>query len=356
MARAGDAPSTAFHAAEVRAAAGDRGAIDAFEAIGAQQPVTRWTDDAWSEAARAAERAGDLVRARRDYEHALDHADDPAFARRVRGELARLAGSIGARGEFADVAAAHERLVAQIQAGGDPKPALRELGALIDGHPAYPRAATAMLALAAGWERDGESSTARAWLRRAQTAAAPNERERVLSEVARFAIRANDPEEATTAISKLADRANAAELTAALATAQRRHAVRTLAWIVLITVVIAAIIALRRRAGSWREALRRLGHPPFEVMFLAPIAIVIAAIAWTGNPLVARAVWTLLGAGVAVAWTSGAILAGPVSTRRALAHAAVVLIAASAATYLAIDRDRMLDLVVETWQHGPESR
>jgi hypothetical protein len=64
----------------------------------------------------------------------------------------------------------------------------------------------------------------------------------------------------------------------------------------------------------------------------------------------------LLGAGVVVAWVSGSVLAGPVSGRRALAHAVAVLITMSAATYLAIDRDRMIDLVAETWQYGPAPR
>lgn len=351
-----DDPDRAFHAAEVRAAAGDAGAIDALEAIGAARPVTRWSDDAWSEAAGAAERAGDLARARRDYEHALELAGDDTFARRVRGDLARLAQRTGDTGAFAAVAAAHERLVVRIQAGGDPKPALRELGALVDANPGYPRAATAMLALAAGWERDGAFATARAWLVRARGAASPGEHERVFSEAARFAIRAHDFAEAEAAIAQLGDRQNARELGEALATARWRRDVRAGLWAVLAVIAIAAGVLLRRDAGSWRAAARRLIRPPIEVAFLAPIAIVIGLVAATGNPLVARAVRAILGVGVGVAWLSGVLLAGRVTGKRALGHAVVVVIAVAAAGYLAIDHDRMLDLVAETLRSGPIAR
>lgn len=356
VARAGgEDDGSAFHAAEVRAAAGDAGAIDALEAIGAARPVTRWTDDAWSEAARGAERAGDLVRARRDLEHALALAGDDRFAHRIRGELARLAQRTGDAGGFAVVAAAHERLVARIQAGGDPKPALRELGALVDANPHYPRAATAMLALAAGWERDGELATARAWLDRARGAATPAEHERVFAEAARFAIRANDFTAAAAAIAALRDRQNAADLTAALDAARWRREVRGVLWGVLAVIAVAALVVLRRGAGSWRGVARKLARPPIEVAFLAPIAIVIAGVAFTGNPLVARAVAAILGVGIAVAWVSGVSLPRPVGGKRALVHALVAAIAVAAAGYLAIDHGRMIDLIAETWREGPQA-
>ncbi|MCW5809229.1 MAG: hypothetical protein KIT31_43145, partial [Deltaproteobacteria bacterium] len=42
-----------YRAAGELAAAGERArAIDAFEVVGALRPVNRWTDNAWSEAAR----------------------------------------------------------------------------------------------------------------------------------------------------------------------------------------------------------------------------------------------------------------------------------------------------------------
>src|SRR5262249_11750620 len=69
-ARGGDA-GQAFGDALRREAAGDASVIDTFEALGTASPPTIWSDDAFVEAARLAERAGDLARARRDYERAI---------------------------------------------------------------------------------------------------------------------------------------------------------------------------------------------------------------------------------------------------------------------------------------------
>lgn len=348
--------SDAFKAAEAKAVADDPSATDAFEAIGRAVPVTRWSDDAWTEAARAAERAGDLARASRDLEQALAITTDDTLARRARGDLARLVKRTG-DGAFAAVAASHDRLVARIQDRGDPKPALRELGALVAANPKYPRAATAMLALAHGWERDGAFDTAHAWLVRAQAAAGEDEHERVAAELARFATRAGEFAEAEAAIATLHDHELAVELTTRLDSARTRHALRSVLWIVLALVAAAAAFTLRRSSASWRSALRRLARPPTEVVFLIPIAIVIALVAATGNPLVARAVRAILIVGLVVAWISGALLASPRPSRgRLIAHMIAVAMAVIAASYLAIDRDRMIDLVVETWRSGPQPR
>src|SRR5258706_164162 len=110
-------------------------------------------------------------------------------ARRARAELARITAFAGSGGEWAALAGHHEQLVARIQSGGDPKPALRELGALVDANPRYPRAALAMLVLARGWERDGDVDAAREWMRRAERSVSAAGRALVLAEAARLAVR-----------------------------------------------------------------------------------------------------------------------------------------------------------------------
>jgi hypothetical protein len=110
----------AFRAAEQRAATGDPTAIDAFERLGATQPATRWTDDAWAEAARLAERAGDRSRARRDLAQAIATAGDDAVRRRATADLARLDAIAGPGGQWAAVATEHDRLADRLAAGGDP--------------------------------------------------------------------------------------------------------------------------------------------------------------------------------------------------------------------------------------------
>jgi hypothetical protein len=98
------------------------------------------------------------------------------------------------------------------------------------------------------------------------------------------------------------------------------------------------------------------------VLFLVPIGLVLAAVARTGNPLVADAVAAICGVGIAIAWISGALLEaararrGALGAPRALLQAALAAIAVVSAAYLAVDRDRMIDLVVETWEHGPAPR
>ncbi len=360
IARADDVTAEhAFHELETRAAAGDAHAIDAFEAMGARRPATRWTDDAWSEAARLAERAGDYDRARRDLEQVLAVATDDALARRARAELARIASFAGDRGEWSAVAATHERLVGEIQrSGGDPKLALTELGALVLANPGYPRAATAMLALASGWERDGNTEQARVWLDRAAAAARGGERERVTAERARFAMRYDDLDTAQDLVGRLTS-TEAGELRAELDRARSRHTTRWILWTLLVLSGAAAIASLRRDTGSWRDAARRLVRPPAEALFFVPIAIVLVVIAWTGNPLVARAVRSIVLGGAAIAWISGACLEaarrrrGAIGLRRAILHASIAAVAVASASYLALGRGSMLDLVAETWRAGP---
>jgi hypothetical protein len=63
-----------------------------------------------------------------------------------------------------------------------------------------------------------------------------------------------------------------------------------------------------------------------------------------------------------VTWISGAALeaarlrCGAVAARRALLQAVLAAVAVAGAAYLAVDRGRMIDLVVETWEHGPAPR
>jgi Tfp pilus assembly protein PilF len=349
----------AFRDAEAHAAAGDAHAIDELEALGAVRPLTRWTDDAWTEAGRLAERAGDLERARRDDQQALAVTTDDQLARRLQAALARIASSAGDAGQWAKVAADHVRLESLVQASVDPTPALRELGALVDANPRYPRAARAMVAIAHGWQRDGNLDQARAWLERACAVANPEDRPHVVAELVRVLVARGDFAEARANIDELTQPALVRELDALYARAKLRHDLRGAAWGVLAALLLAAAIAARRACGSWRASWRAVARPPIEAIFMAPIALVIALVAATGNPLVAHAVRIIVIAGVVVTWLSGAILERArartrVSWRRAVVHAALAVLAALAATYLAIERDRTIDLVVETWRSGPQ--
>jgi hypothetical protein len=145
------------------------------------------------------------------------------------------------------------------------------------------------------------------------------------------------------------------ELRERFAVASRRAWLRRGLWLVLAIAALGAAAFARRTAGSWPAVARAFRRPPAEAIFLVPVAGVLVAVALTGNPLIAKALVRIAIAGIAVAWISGALLElqRPLTTRRMLAHSVIAIAVMAAAAYLAIDRDRMLDLVGETLEHGP---
>jgi hypothetical protein len=337
----------AFHRAADRAIAHDPTALGELETLGAARPITRWTDDAWVEAARLAETLGDLPRARRDLEAALAVTTDPLLARRANAALARL---VPAR--WTDVDDAHQVLVDRIQAPGDPQLALCELGAVIASSPGYPRAFATMLVLARGWELEGNEDAARGWLERAaQLQLSQVERERVTAERARFELRGGDTSMARAAIAELHDPHLRDQLTGELARADWRRRLRFASWLVLAVLGAVAIVRIVGRRAGWRAML----VPPIEVIVFAPIAAVLVVVAASGNPLVSHAVRIISIAGVAIAWIAAA--AGkPARARDAVFAALLAAVAVIAATYLACDHGRMIDILIETWRSGPAPR
>jgi len=340
-----------------------RADIAALEQLGAARPPTRWSDDAWSEAARLALRANDFDRARKDLEQVIAGTgaigSDEQLVRRARAELARITNFAGSAGEWNAVAAEHERLAPAIGSGGDPRPTLVKLEQLVDRNPRYPRAAMVMVLIAQGWERDGEPSRAVAWLERAKrTATSPPDRLRAHVELVHVLIRSGALDAARVEIDHLdASPLMIRKLRDELATARLRRTIRWLAWGVLALLALIAAIALRRAAGSWRAAARRVLRPPLEVLFLVPIGGVLVAIAFTGNPLIARAVLAIVSAGIATSWLSGAILDGqrrPLRLQRIALHVMLAFVAIAAASYLAVDRGHVIDFVIETWRSGME--
>jgi hypothetical protein len=337
-----------------------RADITALEQLGARRPLTIWSDDAWAEAARLAIGANDFARARVDLEQVIAIGTDAQLVRRARNELARITSFAGSAGEWTAVAAEHERLAPGLQRGGDPMPALHALEQLVTNYPRYPRAPMLMVALAGGWEREGDSARAITWLRRAQTAATERtDKQRIAAELVRTLIRAGELDDAEHELSLFAREASpglVTNLRDALSRAELRRTVRWVMWTVLAALALTALIALRRLSGSWRAALRRLARPPMEALFLVPIGAVIVGFSFTGNPLIARTVLAIVIAGIVTSWLSGALLAGqrPVRLSRAAAHAGLAVVAILASVYLAVDRGHVIDFIIETWHQGHE--
>jgi len=352
-----DDGGAALQAAQQRAAAGDARAIETLEELGAARPITRWTDDAWRSAAQLAERARDFSRARRAFAEAAATATDATSRARAQSDVARLDAMVGPAGQWADVAGAHDRLAQSIRSGrGDPAPALRELEALVRDSGGYPGATNAMLVIAEGWERDDEPGRAIDWLHRALASARPAERLRVHAALARTLIRAQDLDAAREVIPAITDPGLAADLRGDIATAERRRAIRRAVLAILVALVGLATVALRRTAGSWRVAGRRLVRPPVEVLYYVPIAALLAVVAQTGNPAAGRAVVAISVVGCIVAWISGVLFEGrprPSLPRLAL-HVALCALAVLAAAYLVIDQTRLTNVLIETWRGGHE--
>jgi hypothetical protein len=94
-------------------------------------------------------------------------------------------------------------------------------------------------------------------------------------------------------------------------------------------------------------------------MFLFPIAAVLVGVALTTHQLVAPAVLLLSIGGLALAWMSGAALdtlryRGRPVRGRALLHVAICFFAVLGLCYVALVRDNLLEMVIETVQFGPE--
>lgn len=360
----------AFRSAQQRAAAGDPAALTAYEALGNARPITRWTDDAWAEAARLAERAGDFTRARYALEQVIAVGTDDQLVRRARATLARLS-SMTAGGQWDAVAKEHERLVTEIFGGDDPRAELRALEALVNAHPTYPRANAIRGALARGWEQEGDATTALRWYRAAASAGLADPGRRSHLELVRALLRADELDAAEVEIGALArggpsagsvDSAGLRAMQTQLATARQRAWLRRGLWGVIALLILAAIVALRRDVGTLAVAGRRLVRPPLEAVFLVPLAALLIIVAYRGNPLVAHAVRDIAIGGILIAWISGALLEatrarhGHIPIRRAVVHVLLALLAVGAMTYLALDRDHLLDLVTETWRGGPGLR
>lgn len=353
----------AFRDASARAVAGDAGALDAFEALGAARPITRWTDNAWSEAARLAERARDYARARHALEQVIATGTDDVLVRRARASLERLAATTGG-GTWDAVAREHQRLVADVHDGGDPHDALTALERLVQANPTYPQATNVRLAIAHGWDVEGDWDRALRWYRAAVNAASGEMHRRAGFTLARAQIRHGSLDGARDTLDALAarpdaDRATIADLRATLAAAETRAKVHVVMWIVLAVLFAAAAAFARRDAGSWRALGRLALRPPFEAVFLAPIATILVVVARTGNPLVADAVTIIAVGAVPITYASGIVLEavrrrGPPSSIRIALHVLAVLLATAAVVYIAVDRDRVIDLIEETWEHGPE--
>jgi hypothetical protein len=142
-----------------------------------------------------------------------------------------------------------------------------------------------------------------------------------------------------------------------LARTPGEQAMARAAWAVLGVFVLLMVGSARRGAGSMGAAWRGLARPPTEALYLLPVAALLAAAAQTEHVLLGHAVTIVALGGVGVAWLNGATLAlqpPPLGRGRALLHLVLCVAAIVALGVIAVLREQLVDLLAETWRHGPE--
>ena len=330
-----------------------------------QLPAPHADPDVLFAAARACEdKLLDPGRAVAIYERII--ADHPtarvatAAARRV----AVLRALIGPRGGGATSAAELARLVARAD-HQPPSDVVRDAERLADA--AWPGAPAAALWLAGWLRRSGRLAEAQAHYATvvARWPQAP-EAQAALHGGVGCALEAHAWSLAETLANRLpaaddAERAARDDLLAAAARGRRRDRWYVAAWLAVFgvfAVLLGSLVeAMRRSPRGKRWSVLR---PPIEAMFFAPVAVVLIGVAVTAHRLIAPAVATIAGGGLALTWVSGATLErlraeGRPRRLRGIAHAIACAAGVAALAYIALTRDHLLDLLIETVRLGPES-
>lgn len=154
-----------------------------------------------------------------------------------------------------------------------------------------------------------------------------------------------------------ADAAIKRDLLAAAARGQTRARLYDVSWIALLVTAIALLASLIE-AQLHRRRLPPL-RPPIEVLFLAPLAVVVLATTYATQRTIWPAVARITIVGFILTWISGATLdtlraSGRSIRLRAIGHVIAVATAVLAVGYIAVTREGLMDMFVETLRYGPE--
>jgi hypothetical protein len=154
-----------------------------------------------------------------------------------------------------------------------------------------------------------------------------------------------------------ADAAVKADLLSAARRGRIREGLYSAAWIGLLlacALLLVSLVEASLRGGRRRPALR----PSIEVIFFAPVAFVIIAGAYLSQRVIAPTVLRICAGGLVLAHLSGITLdllrtRGRPVRLRAVLHVLACAIAILAIGYIAITRDGLIDMFVETVKYGP---
>ncbi len=135
----------------------------------------------------------------------------------------------------------------------------------------------------------------------------------------------------------------------------RRYRDAYLALAAAIAALLASLADAALRGGRTAISFR----PATEVLFLAPVSGVLVLLAFTAHRAIAPAVARISVVGVMLAYLSGLALdtaraRGRATRLRGLGHLIACMVGVVAISYIAVMRDGLLDMVLETVQFGPE--
>ncbi len=314
-----------------------------------------FADDALAELARLyEEQLGEPVKALAAWDELLRRFPDGRLAVRAERRAAALRDSLGPDNAAAAAVAEWQRILNEF--GTVPHAAsVARAEALVRDHPGFAGAAQAAFWIGTVLEQDGDLAGAEArWRDVSVRWPATEWARRAERRVGDLLVARGDLDGAEAAY-----RASGTDAVGRLAVERWRVRLAALAWILLGALALTAVADARRLAGSWRGAAAALARPPTEALYLIPVAATLVAAGYSENWAIAHALAFICAGGLAVTWLSGAGLdaarrAAPLRGRRVAAHIIAVAVAVAAICYLAVTRERLVDMLVETIRFGPE--
>lgn len=331
-------------------------AAEAFVAIAEQSPNSLFADDALFEAGRLyEERLGDPARALALYEELLERFPDSRAARAARRRADAVRAALGDDGAGAAALARFNEIL-RTYSSRPPRESIAMVEQLVDEYPDWAGMPRALMWLGATYQREGELARAEAryrevmerWPEHADAA-----RARYAAGAVAVDRRAFDRAEGYFAgLPDGALRDDGLELVARERARWRWYLVSCG---VVAAVVLALLGSLRLARGSWRETARGLWPPPTEVIYFAPIAAIMFAAALTGHEQVAPASAIILIVGLVVTWLSGAGVGAGASRGRVVVHVGLAAVGVAASCYVALHRTKLIDMILTTLEHGPQS-
>lgn len=353
-----------FHRATDAMARGQHAeAARALVSIADEAPENRFADDALFSAAQLfEERLGEPARAADLYRRLLDQYPDSRTSLAASRRLETLAKALGPDRKGAGAVAAYNDILQRYPERSEAE-SIRLMESLIAAHPTWVGLPKAYIWLGTVHDRAGRYRTAidkylevtRRWPDTedaldgfrgagdsALSAGAFDEAEGYF----RSMRNPDDPARVRTFIDAMRR----------LRTARLRARLYLASQIAVAVALLLLIVSLRRAAGSWQASGAALVPPPLEIIYMLPVAALLCFASFTAHYAIAPAVIIVCASGLVVTWISGAGLRamGRPGLGRAVAHGVVCFIAVLAVSYIALHRQQLLDMLIETVRFGPD--